>query len=435
MNALAKEHLGVAVVDDDPIYRDVICTTLAKVSTFVIFQAASGKELFDILTMQRVDCIVLDYDLGDESGLSVMQRIDDTYPEPPPIIMMTGGGRESVAIRAFRMGVDDFLPKNGLRPEHLVASVLRVVQQDREEALTKIEHERLVAASGIDVATGLEGRVRLDERLNQLVRLPSRACYALILAEFLEYQHVEQRFGLKTADQCLRAFGKRLQELARSSDVCGRYSSATFLVIAEVGSNADYLDQILGRLEEGLSLRLHLDLADIAISACVAGSRCPEAVNSERAGASYLLEPTAARLAQAKTATTLPKTLRDARIHTPRSTRFQLPIPANSGAGLSADGLDLRPAADELRATDRRRETRQRVFRRGLIHMIDSGATSSCHVRNISSSGAGLRIDAAFAVPETFDLEIAGSGEKRRAHVRWQIGMDLGVEFTEVLPS
>ena len=69
MNSLAEENLGVAVVDDDPIYRELICATVGKKSKFVIFEASSGKELFDILATQRIDCIVLDYDLGEESGL------------------------------------------------------------------------------------------------------------------------------------------------------------------------------------------------------------------------------------------------------------------------------------------------------------------------------------------------------------------------------
>ena len=67
--------------------------------------------------------------------------------------------------------------------------------------------------------------------------------------------------------------------------------------------------------------------------------------------------------------------------------------------------------------------------------MIDSGGTFNCAVRNISSSGAGLRIDAAFAAPDTFELEIAGSGTRRRVQVRWQMGLDLGVEFIDAQSS
>ncbi len=437
MGALAEEPLSVVVVDDDPIYRELICATVAKKSKFVIFEASSGKDLFDILAMQRIDCIVLDYELGEESGLAVMKRMDEAYSEPPPIIMITGGGRVSIAIRVFKMGVCDYLPKSGLRAEHLIASVIKVVEQDRLETLTKIEHKRLLAASGVDFVTGLEGRTRLEERLNQLALLPplSRAAYALILVEFVEYQRVKERFGLKMVDRSLRAFGQRLRELGRSSDVCGRYEGATFLVIADLGSGAENLDAICRRLVDKLSLRLNFDLADISITACVAGSRCSETVHTDRAGALYLLEPVSALLAQAKTARLPFKTSLDGRLDPPPRVACQPSDPAAWDSPATASGLDARPAADVLRATDRRREIRHRVFKRGLIHMIDSDATSNCMVRNISTHGAGLRIDAPFPVPETFDLEIAGSGERQRVRLRWQTGIDLGVEFVNVMSS
>jgi len=436
-SALALEPLGVVVVDDDQIFREIICATVAKKSKFVIWEASSGKDLFDILSIRQIDCIILDYDLGEESGFAVMQRIGEIFSGPPPIIMMTGGGRESTAIRAFRMGVCDYLPKTGLRPEHLVTSILKVVEQDRLERVTKIEHERLLAASGVDFVTGLEGRSRLEERLTQLALLPplARVSCSLILVEFLEYQRVKERFGLKIVDRTLRAFGQRLQQSGRSSDVCGRYSEATFLVIADMGSRAANLDLVCGRLAEKLSLRLNFDFADISISACVAGSMCPETVDSERAGGLHLLEPTAALLAQAKTARLPFKTLRDRRFDPPPRADCQPSDPGAPGLSDSESSLEVSPAEDELRATDRRRHTRHRVLKRGLIHVVDAEATYNCTVRNISSHGAGLRIDAAFPAPETFDLEITGSGEIQRVRLRWQTGVNLGVEFVDVISS
>ena len=335
------------------------------------------------------------------------------------------------------MGVSDYLPKSGLRPEHLVTSVINVVERDRQESLTKIEHRRLVAASGVDIVTGLEGRTRLDERLNQLALLPplSRASYALILVEFVEYQRVKERFGLKVADQSLRAFGKRLQELGRSSDVCGRHSGAIFLVITDVGSGVENLDTICRRLADNLSLRLNLNSADLSISGCVAGARCLEAVHADKAGALYLLDSVAAILAQARTEGLTFKTSLDHAVEPPPLAASQLFSRATTEASLNTGAPDGRPAADELRSTDRRREIRQRIFKRGLIHMIDAVATYNCTVRNISSHGAGLRIDAAFAVPEIFDLEVAGSGERQRMRVRWQTGVNLGVEFIDIMSN
>jgi hypothetical protein len=42
-----------------------------------------------------------------------------------------------------------------------------------------------------------------------------------------------------------------------------------------------------------------------------------------------------------------------------------------------------------------------------------------------------LRIDNYFRVPERFKLQIVGSGNPREVEKRWQVGVDLGVEFKE----
>jgi hypothetical protein len=42
-----------------------------------------------------------------------------------------------------------------------------------------------------------------------------------------------------------------------------------------------------------------------------------------------------------------------------------------------------------------------------------------------------LRLEAVFAAPETFELAIFGAGERRKVRVRWQNGIDLGVEYID----
>ena len=283
MSTIAGEHLGVVIVDDDPIFRDIICATLKKTSSFVIFEAGSGDELIDLLARQSVDCIVLDYHLGTETGLSVKQRIEDSRPERVPIVMLTGDGRESTAIRAFRMGIADYVPKRGLQPEQLVRTVLDVVESSRKERSEEAERRRLLAASSIDAATGLEGRIRLDERLTLLAAMPpaARRNYALTLIEIVDYEALMGRFGFKLADQALRLIGKKLSALTRSGDVYGRYEDGTFLVIADVRSDEALLQRICCRFAEQLATRFTSDVADLQLVVRVAAAMAaPAAVDA-----------------------------------------------------------------------------------------------------------------------------------------------------------
>ncbi len=424
MSSLATEHLGVAVVDDDPVFRSLLCAMVQKRSNFVLYEAGSGDELFQVLANQRVDCVLLDYELGSDTGLAVKQRMDEMGAAHPPTIMLTGNGRESTAIRAFRMGVEDYIPKTNLRPESVVASVIKAVERDRREALVKAEHQRLVAAAAIDIVTGLEGRPRLEERLIHLAALPAsaRSAYALVAVELRDYSMLSERFGFKTADLALRVFGQRLQELTRSSDVCGRYAEGLFVIIADLRDGASP-ERICTRLSEGLVQRFVSDAADLTLSAIVVGVRCPTATPPSDGAA--LLQPAMAALAHAKAVGgDLPP------MPTPPPNEVSTPAPIQT-ADVAVIPTSVRPAAEELRQTDRRRSPRSRVLKRGLMHIIGSTGTINCIVRNISRQGAGLRIDAPFAVPALFDLEIVGSGARQRVRVRWQSTVDVGVEYVE----
>jgi diguanylate cyclase (GGDEF)-like protein len=426
MANLSHEHLGIAIVDDDDVYRSYVSALASKNTNFAIFEASSEEELCRILDSEKIDCIILDYNLGTESGFTVRDHLRDRYQIVPPIVMLTGDGRESTVIKALRLGLNDYLAKRDLTVDALISAISRVVQEDRKELQAKAEHQRLADISGLDLVTGLVGRTNLDGRLAQLAAMgdKARSAYALILVEMSELHSINESFGLKAGDQALRAFGERVKLAARSGDICGRYSGSHFLVIADVRSDPGELESICERLAGQLAFRINLSAMSLELSACIGAARCSEIDRSGVIAGSDLMEPAQRALKAAKAS----------------GSRFQISetrpsaSPSGYAAGATAKPSSMdsgapRPAADQLRTSDRRSEPRQRVFKRGQILVPSVGATIDCTVRNQSAHGAGLRIDTTFAVPREFELLIAGDGTRKRVQVRWQIGTDLGVEY------
>jgi diguanylate cyclase (GGDEF)-like protein len=410
MTSIAQQHLGIAIVEDDVVYRSLISSLLAKQTQFHVFEAASGQALDQILGAETIDCILLDYNLGDENGFAIKQRIGLRHQSAPPVIMLTGDGRESTVIKALRMGMEDYLSKSDLNAAGLIAAIDRVVRKDRETKREKAEHLRLVQASGIDPATGLHGRSQLESRLARILSLPlkSRSSYALIAIELIGLDDIIARFGLNVADQALRKFAEQLRAVARSTDTFGRYAENIFLVIAETGDDT-LLRNMHERFLGQLSFRLQLNATSIQISARVGHVRCHEVRRDGVVAPLDLVEAAMATLSS-------------------QAAAGGEPVPDVGSVETPPHDQSARPG---LGTSDRRQEVRKRVLKRGQIVVPSLGVVVDCTVRSLSISGATLRIDAPFAPPPEFDLAIAGDGTTRGVRVRWQVGTDLGVEYID----
>jgi len=57
-------------------------------------------------------------------------------------------------------------------------------------------------------------------------------------------------------------------------------------------------------------------------------------------------------------------------------------------------------------------------------------STIPCVVRNVSDSGARLRVDGSLSAPDTFELFIELDGSWVACEVVWRIGNEVGVRFT-----
>lgn len=417
MSTASVENLRVAILDDDPLFRELVAAFLQSDQTVTLHQSGVYDELLKDLTEERIDCVLLDYDLGGDNGLNVIQKLHEYFVDVPPIIMLTGDGREKTVIKALRMGVADYIAKSDLVANELNAIIRKVVRKRRKEMQARSEHLRLSAASGTDPGTGLINRVQLDERLQQIAQLSpkARSAYGVILVEIVELTDITEKFGLKTADKVILAFAKQLQKPVRSNDIFGRYSHNLFLIIANVLSDAALLDQICRRMSEQLLTRLDLDAASLTFSGRIGASLCDSDTPIGKLDLSRLLDDARAALDKAR---------ESGAIYVVADARSVDAAQAPSGRVEAPPG-----AAEALRSVDRRREPRLRVYRRGQIVIPHLNATIDCIVRDMSKSGARLRVDTPFVIPQEFELAIIGEHSRRSVELRWQKGNDFGVVY------
>lgn len=68
------------------------------------------------------DVVLLDYQLGQDDGLRWL-RLYGKQPGFPLTIMLTGEGSEDIAVKAFKLGASDYIPKRQMNAAVLIASV------------------------------------------------------------------------------------------------------------------------------------------------------------------------------------------------------------------------------------------------------------------------------------------------------------------------
>jgi PAS domain S-box-containing protein len=120
------DNLAILVVDDDRIQVDLLSEYLRLVGRFRTAGAQSIRQAWEQLAAQPFDLILLDYRLGDGSGLEFLDQLS-ARGYHLPVVMVTGQGDEQIAVQAIRQGAMDYLVKDGQHLPTLPALIHKAV--------------------------------------------------------------------------------------------------------------------------------------------------------------------------------------------------------------------------------------------------------------------------------------------------------------------
>ena len=125
------DTIRVLYIDDDAALGRLMQRFLDRCGMSLDW-AASGVEGVQGLRQGGYDAIALDHDLGGESGLEVLARIQ-AEPSPPPVIYVTGSDDARVAVAALKAGAVDYVWKDvqGHYRDLLVESIRSPLAQDK----------------------------------------------------------------------------------------------------------------------------------------------------------------------------------------------------------------------------------------------------------------------------------------------------------------
>ncbi|MFK8082611.1 MAG: ATP-binding protein [Granulosicoccus sp.] len=124
--AIPTRILLVEDNEDDRLHIEHILASGVDDYTIVAFSA--GGMAVDSFDRDEADCIILDYRLGPDDGISLLSEFKRIDPYVP-VIMLTGQGNEELASLSIKSGASDYLVKKTLNENSLRAAIHNAIRQ------------------------------------------------------------------------------------------------------------------------------------------------------------------------------------------------------------------------------------------------------------------------------------------------------------------
>ncbi|MGB0866994.1 MAG: ATP-binding protein [Granulosicoccaceae bacterium] len=124
--------LKILIIDDNEMDRLVYrrCLSMHETRVFSIEEASSAQEGLVLYNNEQFDCVLLDYHLGQTTGIEILDQIVEHNPvSRPAIVMLTGFGTIDGAADAMKRGADDYIQKSTVSVESLGRAIANAVEK------------------------------------------------------------------------------------------------------------------------------------------------------------------------------------------------------------------------------------------------------------------------------------------------------------------
>ncbi len=147
---MTKPQIHVLIVEDDVVDRMACRRSFAQDIhdyEFVLYEAETARDGLQLVQTQKLDCVLLDYNLPDLNGLEFLAKLkNDQGDIPVPVIMLTGADNASVAVEAIKLGAQDYLVKDpNLQYLDFLPSVIQRVLREQLALKEKKRMESILA--------------------------------------------------------------------------------------------------------------------------------------------------------------------------------------------------------------------------------------------------------------------------------------------------
>ncbi|MFT5429743.1 MAG: two-component system cell cycle response regulator, partial [Myxococcota bacterium] len=119
--------LEVLIIDSNATSVRIMASRIRAMGATVT-RASSPDEIPELMQQRRLDLVILDMELPDAQGLSVLAELQSGPQRTVPVLSLGADGSDATIAAAFALGAHDYLVKP-FSPRELIARVGRLVQR------------------------------------------------------------------------------------------------------------------------------------------------------------------------------------------------------------------------------------------------------------------------------------------------------------------
>ena len=203
MTVIRKKLL---IIDDDVLVRRSIAVYLED-SGFDVYEAVDAMQLTEAIEVFKPELVITDLRMPGADGLQVLQKLKQSHPLLP-VIIISGAGSLGDVVRALRLGASDYLIKPILDIEVLVYAInkslerqallienqryreqLESTNNELRESLRVLERDQL-AGKQVQKRLMPSRLITQDHYLAEHYVAPS----LYLSGDFVDYAHIKKRY-------------------------------------------------------------------------------------------------------------------------------------------------------------------------------------------------------------------------------------------------
>jgi two-component system response regulator AtoC len=161
----------ILIVDDEPDICKALRYLLER-EEYSVTCAYSGEEGIEAFRKDWFDVVLTDLKMGRVDGMAVLEKIKETSPEMPVIIMTAFGSIES-AVEAMKLGAADYIIKPFLN-EEIKLTIGRIIEQ--KKIIRRIVRENIALKQQIsqrmacrDFVANSDAMIKIIETLEKVI--------------------------------------------------------------------------------------------------------------------------------------------------------------------------------------------------------------------------------------------------------------------------